>query len=131
MMDVLSFKQQMDAGSMAREEGKLAAEMEDVAAMQRETDRKLALASAIGTARAGAAGAGIAINTGSPLTAMNEMVRQSNVDTERDQFNSRVAALTARYRGAAQAGQIRGQAGIGLLRAVEQKATTVATGGIK
>ena len=113
----LSFVQQSGAASMAAREGQLAAEMEDVAALQRETDRKLELARAVSTTRARASGAGIAVNVGSPLAIIEQQIEQEKIDTERDKFNAKIAAQSARYRGAAEAGQLRGQAGISLLKA--------------
>ena len=112
----LSVSQQVGAAKMAEKQGELAAKMEDVAAMQRETDRKLDLARAISSTRAAASGAGILANVGSPLAVVEQQIQQEKIDTERDKFNAKIEAQSARFRGAAQAGQLRGQAGISLLR---------------
>lgn len=130
VLDPIAFKQQMDAASLASTEGNLAAEMQDVAALQRETDRKLDLARAISTTRAKASGAGIVTNVGSPLSIIEQQIEQEKIDTERDKFNAMISAQSARYQGAARAGQIRGQATLSLLRGVEDAAMTAGSGGV-
>lgn len=130
VLDPIAFKQQMGAASLASTEGKLAAEMEDVAALQRETDRKLELARAVSTTRARASGAGISVNVGSPLAIIEQQIEQEKIDTDRDKFNAKIAAQSARYRGAAEAGQIRGAATISLLKSAEQAAMNASSAGV-
>lgn len=129
MLDVASFGQSRQAAKMAETQGELAAKMEDVAAMQRETDRKLELARAVSSTRAAAAGSGILANVGSPLSVIEQQIEQEKTDTERDKFNARIAAQSARFRGAAEAGQIRGKAAISLLRSTSENIQTAVTGG--
>ena len=128
-LDVLGYNQSLQAAKMASTEGKLAAEMEDVAAMQRETDRKLDLARAVSSTRAAASGSGILGNVGSPLSVIEQQIEQSQIDTERDKFNTKIAQQSARYRAAAQAGQIRGQAGLSLLKSGVNAASTISKKG--
>lgn len=128
--DLLGFKQQMAAAKLASTEGKLAAEMTDVASLQRETDRKLELAKAISTSRASSSARGIVGNVGSPLAVIEQQISQEKTDTHRDKFNAKIAAQSALYQGYARAGQIRGQAQLSLLKAGESAATSAASGGV-
>lgn len=124
LIEPLAYKQKMDAAKLAETEGKLAAQMEDVAAMQRETDRKLELARAVSSTRASASGRGILANVGSPLSVIESQIEQEKIDTERDKFNAKIAAQSARYRGAARSGEIRGEATVSLLRSFSDQAKT-------
>lgn len=127
--DLLAFNQQQQAASMARKEGKLAQQAEDVAATQRESDRKARLADAISTQVAMSGARGVSAFEGSPLSVMRESRRREALATDRDRFNAKIAGLSARYRSEATAGQIRGQAAVGLLKSAEDAAKTAASGG--
>ena len=129
ILDPLAYKHASQAASLASREGDMAAEMEDIAAMQRETDRKLDLARAVSSTRAKASGSGILTNVGSPLSVIEEQIRQEKTDTERDKFNTKIAAQSARYSAAAKSGQIRGAAGLRLLQSAESAAVTAGSGG--
>ena len=128
-MSLLAYKQQSSAAKLASTEGKLAAEMEGVAALQRETDRKLELVKAISSQRASASGRGIEVNTGSPLAVINNTIEDADKDIDRDRFNSKIAAQSALYRGAARSGQLKGQAQLSLLKGVVDSIQGASSGG--
>jgi hypothetical protein len=96
---MISANQQGVAASIARGEGKLQAQQEELAATQRETDRKDRLAQALAAQNARAGAAGVRAFEGSPLTIMSEDIRREQVATERDTFQSNLASMTARARG--------------------------------
>ena len=121
----LSAKQQHSAAKTTETHGKLRAEMEDVAAKQREVDRKEQLINSISTIRASSAGAGIDPGVGSPLTMIAETVRQEERDTARDKFNARMRATTEIFRSRARAGQLRGEAALSLIEAGDEIAGSI------
>ena len=125
----LGYMQARSAAKFEREQGRLQAQMEDVAATQRETDRKMNLARSISTIRAGAAGAGIT-GEGSPLTLISEAIKQEQRDTERDLFNTRMRQQSALIRSRMRSGQILGGAQLSLLQQGQQAVQTHA-GAIK
>ena len=94
-----SANQQARAGKQSLREAELTAQTEELAATQREGDRKERLAKAMATANAQAGAAGIAAFEGSPLTILQESIRNEETATERDRFNARISALTTRARG--------------------------------
>ncbi len=96
---LVSARMQRTAGDIARGEGKLAAQQEEVAAMQRETDRKDRLSQALASQNARAGAGGVRAFEGSPVTTMQEDIRREKVATQRDIFQSDLAAMTARARG--------------------------------
>lgn len=89
----------VSAGKQEAREAELGAETQELAATQRETDRKERLAKAMATANANAGASGIAAFEGSPLTILQQSVEAEQTATERDQFNTRISALTTRARG--------------------------------
>lgn len=101
-----SVAQTYSAQSTMEQQAKLKSELEDVAAMQRETDRKLELARAIGAIRAGAGAAGIGTQTGSPLTVIQESIRQSEEDQSRDEFNTLMRKQSEAFRIKMRAGEM-------------------------
>lgn len=113
---LLSAASQRSAGKTAAKEAELSAQAGEVAATGREVDRKERLAKAMATANAQAGAAGIAAFEGSPLTILQESIKTEETATERDQFNTRISALTTRARGktAERAGRI--GAGVSLLQ---------------
>ena len=127
-LSLLGARETDRAADAAREEGKLSAEMETVAQLQRETDRKLALINAVSSQRAKAGASGIDINTGSPLTVVQEMIDQESRDTDRDKFNARVAEQSALYRANITSSQLRNRGRLSLLRAGVETATTLPVG---
>lgn len=106
---------QRSAGKTAAKESELSAQAGEIAATGREIDRKERLAKAMATANASAGAAGIAAFEGSPLTILQESIQTEETATERDQFNTRISALTTRARGktAERSGRI--GAGVSLL----------------
>jgi len=90
---------QVSAGRTKARESELSAKIQETAATQREADRKDRLASALATANAQAGASGIEAFEGSPLTILQESIRAEETATERDQFNTRISALTTRARG--------------------------------
>ena len=96
---LISANQQARAGKQSLREAELSAQTEELAATQREGDRKERLAKAMATANAQAGAAGIAAFEGSPLTILQESIRNEETATERDRFNARISALTTRARG--------------------------------
>jgi hypothetical protein len=96
---LLSAGSQVKAGKDAARDAELSAQTEELAATQREGDRKERLAKAMATANAQAGASGIAAFEGSPLTILQESIKNEQTSTERDQFNSRISALTTRARG--------------------------------
>jgi len=104
---LLSAGAQISAGKTKAKEAELSAQAGEVAATQREVDRKERLAKAMATANANAGAAGIAAFEGSPLTILQESITTEETATERDAFNTRISALTTRARGqtAKRAGQ--------------------------
>ena len=106
---LFSAASQKSAGNISAKEAELTGQTQEVAATQREADRKDRLAAAIATANAQAGAAGIAQFEGSPLTVLNESLRSEEVATDRDAFNTRIAALTTRSRG--QSAKRQGQIG--------------------
>ena len=105
---LLSAGTQISAGRATARESELTAQAGELAATQREADRKERLAKAMATANAQAGAAGIAAFEGSPLTILQESIAAEETATERDLFNTRISALTTRARGqtAQRAGQI-------------------------
>ena len=96
---LLSAGVQIKAGRTAAQEAELSAQTAELAATQREGDRKERLAKAMATANAQAGAAGIAAFEGSPLTILQQSIENEQTATERDQFNTRISALTTRARG--------------------------------
>jgi hypothetical protein len=119
---LLSAGAQVSAGKAAAKESEITAQTQELAATQREVDRKERLAKAMATANAQAGASGIAAFEGSPLTILQQSVEAEQTATERDQFNTRIAALTTRARG----GTAQAQANVGaftsLLSAGSQQA---------
>ena len=104
---LISANQQARAGKQSLREAELTAQTEELAATQREGDRKERLAKAMATANAQAGAAGIAAFEGSPLTILQESIRNEETATERDRFNARISALTTRARGESARGTAR------------------------
>ncbi len=96
---LLSAGSQIKAGRDAAKEAELSAQTAEVAATQREADRKDMLAKALATANAQAGASGIAAFEGSPLTILQQSIENEQTATERDMFNTRISALTTRAKG--------------------------------
>lgn len=104
---LLSFGSKMSAADKAEREGKLNEQQQNLAATQREADRKGRLAKAMASSVASAGARGISAFEGSPLSIINEDIRRESVATERDRFSSNLAGITAKFRGGQQARGIR------------------------
>jgi hypothetical protein len=113
---LLSAGTQVQAGRQAVKESELTAQTQELAASQREVDRKERLATAMATANANAGASGIAAFEGSPLTILQQSIEAEQTATERDAFNTRIGALTTRARGKSAQSQARLSAAGSLLQ---------------
>lgn len=129
-LDFVAYSQASSAAKTERQQGKLQAEMEDVAAAQRETDRKMDLARSIGSIRAGAGASGIT-GEGSPLTLISEAVKAEERDTQRDVFMTKMRKSSALMRSRMRSGQIMGQAQLSMLQSAQNTAQMGAGGVVK
>ena len=101
VISLIGVAAQVSAGRQSAKESELSAQIQETAATGREADRKERLASALATANANAGASGIAAFEGSPLTILQTSIEAEETATERDQFNTRISALTTRARGQA------------------------------
>ncbi len=113
---VAQFQQTRAAGQIAQGESKVQAKAEELAAVQREGDRKARLAEALASQNALAGAGGIAAFEGSPLTILKADVKAEEVATERDQFQTNLSVMTGLARGSIARKQANTAANIGLLR---------------
>ena len=125
---LMQFGAQRTAASQAEAEGKIAAQQEELAATQREADRKERLASAMASQIAGSGAKGVLAFEGSPLTILQEDVKREEVATQRDVFQSKLAGMTARQRAKNKAKGLRTGAGIGLITDLASVAQTLPAG---
>ena len=128
-LDMVAYSQASSAAKFERQQGKLQAEMEDVAAAQRETDRKMDLARSIGSIRAGAGASGIT-SEGSPLTLIQETIKAEERDTARDVFMTKMRKSSALIQSRMRSGQIIGGAQLSILRNAQQSAESAGSGGV-
>lgn len=129
-LDVAKFGMQRAQGDIARVEAETQAKAEEAAGVAREADRKQRLAEALASQNAAAGAKGIAAFEGSPLTIMKEDMRREAKATERDIFQTRLAAKTLRARGKIAQRQAKTGATIGLISDVESRvAKSMARGG--
>ena len=119
------FAQSRNAATAARQEGEFAAKQENLAAVQREADRKERLARAMASQTASAGSRGVAVFEGSPLSVLQEDVRREEEATERDVFGAKLAASTAKIRASNQSKALKTQANIGLLTGMSDLAKTL------
>jgi len=113
---LLAAGSQAQAGKAAANEAELSAQTAELAATQREGDRKSRLAEAMATANAQAGAAGIRAFEGSPLTILQQSIENEQTATERDAFNTRISAFTTRARGRSARTGSQLQAGSSLIR---------------
>lgn len=106
---------QVSAGEAARAQSRVEAESIELGAVQREADRKSDLARAMASQTASAGSRGIATFEGSPLSVLQTDIEAEEEATQRDLFQSDLAAKTALAKGKAQRSQARWNAGLGLL----------------
>jgi hypothetical protein len=122
---LISAKQKVTAGKIAEGEAKTAAKSEELAAIQREGDRKSRLASALATQTARAGAGGISAFEGSPLSVLQESIRVEETATERDTFQTRLGALTTRARGSIASSKAKAEATVGLIGSFGKAASLV------
>lgn len=120
----LSFLQEREAGKIRQIESETAAKQEDLAATQRETERKQRLAEALASQNAQAGAGGIAAFEGSPLTILQEDIRKADVAGERGALESRLKVTSTLSRGKIARKQANLSATIGLLKAGASAAKT-------
>ena len=96
---LLQFAQTREAGKIQEIEAKTMAKHEELAVVQREADRKEALARAMASQNAAAGAKNIAAFEGSPLTILQADIEAERVATERDITQSQIAQLATRARG--------------------------------
>ncbi len=127
------FALQRTAAEGVKGEATLGAKAEELAATSREADRKSSLATALASQIAESGAKGVSAFEGSPLTIIEADIKAEAGATQRDIFQTRVAALTKRERGKIQSRQIKTGANIGLLSDIqktsEQAAKAFAGGG--
>lgn len=126
---LIQFQATRNMGKVQELEAKTAAKSEEVAAVQREADRKSALADAMASQIASAGARGVSAFEGSPLSIMQEDIRREQTATERDILNTKLGAMTLRARGSAARSMARTQATLGLLSDFTQLAAVAPTGG--
>jgi hypothetical protein len=110
------------AGKPQEEELKLQATQEELAGKQREADRKANLAQVLASQSAQAGARGITFE-GSPLTILQEDIAREEEATERDVFQTQLAARTLRTRGKVARKQANLAATLSLLKSAGQVIT--------
>ena len=96
---LLQAEQRKESGRITAQESRIAAGQIELGAVQREADRKDRLAKAMASQNAAAGAKGIAAFEGSPLSILEADIRAEETATERDIFQTNLAALTTRVRG--------------------------------
>jgi len=129
ILDVVSLVQERAAGDIARGESEVQAKAEEAAGVAREADRKARLVEALASQNAAAGAGGIAAFEGSPLSVMEEDTRRESVATERDVFQTELAAKTIRARGVIAQRQAKTGATIGLITRIQDKASKAISAG--
>lgn len=112
---LLQASQTVGAGKAAQVESEVAAKQIELGVTQREADRKATLARALASQTASAGSRGVAAFEGSPLAVLESDIKAEEEATQRDIFQSQLAAMTERAKGRIAKGQARTQAGIGLI----------------
>ena len=128
MLDIAAYKQAQNQASIVKQEGQLAAAQEDVAITAMEADRKMALADALASQRASAAGRGVSAFEGSPITVIDETARRSEIEGERNRFSSKIAKQAALYKSRSQASGIKSRAKLQLAKGLQSRAAGMSTG---
>lgn len=121
--DVASFGATRAGGKIARGDLEVQAKQEEAAGVQRESDRKERLIEALASQNATAGSRGVAAFEGSPLSIMEEDVRRESVATKRDIFQTELRVKSLRAKGLVAEKQAKSAAAIGLLSAIEGRAT--------
>ena len=89
----------LEQGAAMRRESETAAQAEEAAGVAREADRKAMLAEALASQNAAAGAGGIAAFEGSPLTILQQDIKREQKATQRDVFQTELAAKTLRAKG--------------------------------
>ena len=105
--------QRAAAGDVGRQ-SELEAQQEELGAVQREADRKQRLVSALASQIASAGTKNISAFEGSPLTILEADIEKEETATERDIFQTKLAALTKRTQGRLKRSMLRSGADIEL-----------------
>lgn len=129
MAEVAKFETARASGKIQQEELKAQATQEELAGKQREADRKGRLAQALASQSASTGARGIAGFEGSPLTILEEDISREETATERDVFQTQLAARTLRTRGKVARKQANLAATMGLIESAEAAAKAGAGGG--
>lgn len=116
------------SGQIQAMEGEAAAKQEELAATQREGDRKARLAEAMASQIATSGASGIASFEGSPLTILNADIAAEEQATQRDVFQTRLRAKSLRARGKMAEKFSKQQAKLGLIGSVGQMGITTYKG---
>jgi hypothetical protein len=129
----VQFSQRVTAAKIQEGEADVAAQQEELAATQREADRKNRLANALASQIAGSGTKGISAFEGSPLSILQGDIQAEERATERDVFQTKLSALTTRAKGKIRRKQITAKALIDVGRDFSESAKsasrTAATGG--
>ena len=123
---LLQFQQQRSAAEIQRHEAETEAAGIELGAKTREADRKARLAEALASQNAMAGAKGVAAFEGSPLTILEADIATEKEATERDIFQSRLAATSTRLSGRVRERMMKMGANIGLLSNVGRMATQAA-----
>jgi len=126
LLDFAGFGLEKAKGKIAARESEVAAKAEEAAGVSREADRKERLIEALASQNATAGASGIAAFEGSPLSVMKEDTRREAKATERDEFQTKLKALTLRTRGKVAERQAKTGATIGLLTSLEERGNKAA-----
>jgi len=112
---LMQASQQRTAGKIQQIESETAAKQEELATIQRESDRKESLARALASQTATSGSRGIAAFEGSPLAILQEDISREEEATQRDLFMSQLSTLTTRTRGTIAKKAAESGAAIGLI----------------
>lgn len=129
LTDVITLGGSIEQGKAMQREAETAALAEEAAGVSREADRKARLAQALASQNAAAGAAGIAAFEGSPLSIMQEDIKAAGEATQRDVFQTNLAARTLRARGKIAKRQARTGGLLQFASAVEDRAAKASTGG--
>lgn len=127
--DIATLGLTLEQGKAQRREAETQALAEEAAGVSREADRKARLSEALASQNAAAGAAGIAAFEGSPLTILKEDIKREQKATQRDIFQTQLAAKTLRARGKIAERQARTAGMLQFASATEEKAAKAFGGG--
>ena len=111
---------QRTQGKIAYREAEIEAKQIELAAIQREADRKAELARAMASQIAYSGIRGVSAFEGSPLTLLQADIEAEETATQRDIMQSKLAAMTTRARGRIAKETAKAGAGLSLLKGYSQ-----------